>query len=69
MKIKTNFDVVNSEPPSADKGTLPWDNPGIDPYEKAIPETPGEKAVNSTEPDMINKGPTIKRGDGNDYCE
>ena len=65
MKIPPDYDVVNKPAPSYSKGT-PYDsNPQLDPYERAIPETPGEKAVNSTEPDIISKGqPYKKTGSG-----
>jgi hypothetical protein len=67
MKIATDFDVVNKAAPSASSGTGFQENPGIQPFEKAIPETPGEKAVNSTEPDMISKGQPFKTK-GSGYC-
>lgn len=68
MKIKLDFDVVGSEAPSYDKGTDPLNNPQIAPFEDAIPQTPGEKAVNSTEPDMIDKAQPMKGMDGGGYC-
>lgn len=68
MKIPTNYDVVGKDAPSYEKGTSPFDNPQIAPHESAIPQTPGEKAVNSTQPDMISKpGPMIKSAGGG-YC-
>ena len=45
MKIPTDFDVVNNPTPSADKGTPFGSYDGINPNEKAIPDTPGEKAT------------------------
>lgn len=67
MKIPLNFDVVDKEPPSADKGTDPFNNPQIMPSKGKIADTPGENAVNSTEPDMINKAQPFKtKGAG--YC-
>ena len=56
MKIPKNIDVVGKEAPACSKGTNPFDNPQIKPYESPIPDTPGEKAVNSTEPEAPSKG-------------
>lgn len=67
MKIPLDFDVVGKAAPDYNKGTSPFENPQIAPYEKAIPETPGEKAVNSTEPDMIDKAPPLKPKSGQGY--
>lgn len=67
MKIPISYDVVGKEPPSYNKGTDSANNPQIEPYEKAIPQTPGEKAVNSTEPDTMSKGQPFKNKGGG-YC-
>lgn len=56
MKIPKDFDVVGKDPPNFDKGTNPFDNPQIQPSTGPVPETPGEKASNSTSPEMISKG-------------
>lgn len=60
MKIPYNKDTVNDEAPSADRGTGPFDNPGIQPYESAVPETAGEKLLNPTTPDEYTKNPPYK---------
>lgn len=46
MKIPKDFDVACKPAPSADKGTAFGDYNGINPNEKSIPETPGEKVSN-----------------------
>ncbi len=68
MKIPLDYDVEMKAAPGYDKGTSPDSNPQIEPFEKAIPETPGEKAVNSTEPDMITKAQPFKN-EGGGYCD
>lgn len=60
MKIPKDFDVVNKPAPAADKGTAMWDNPGIKPHEKAVPDTPGENATNDVTRREINKAQPFK---------
>lgn len=68
MKIPLDYDIVGKEAPSFEKGTSPFDNPQIQPYEKAVPQTPGEKAVNSTEPESFSKAPPMMKDAGGGYC-
>jgi len=56
MKIPKNFDVVYKPSPAADKGTPFGSYDGINPHEKAIPETPGEKASNDPSGYEMSKG-------------
>ena len=63
-KIPQNIDVVHGKAPSCESGTLPWDNPGIKPYETVVPETAGEKAMNDTAQHEINKPQPFKRTGG-----
>jgi hypothetical protein len=67
MKIPYSKDVVNDEPPSFEKGDLPWANPGIEPHESAIPEDPGMKASNPTTPEEYNKATPYKPKQGSGY--
>ena len=64
MKIPLDYDVVDKDPPNPEKGDDINSSPQEDPYMTAIPQTPGEKAVNSTEPDMINKAQPYKNEGG-----
>jgi hypothetical protein len=61
MKIKKDIDVIYGSLPSCASGTNPFDNPGIKPSEKSIPMTAGEKATNSTSPELINKAQPFKK--------
>ena len=51
-----------------DKGTLPWSNPGIEPHEKAIPETSGENASNPAAAHETSKGQPFGAG-GSGYTK
>lgn len=65
MKIPKNFDVVGKDAPSFEKGDAYDKNPGIDPYEKAIPETAGEGASNDVNAFSFNKAQPFKeKGSG-----
>lgn len=65
MKIPFNFDVVGKDAPSFEKGDAYDKNPGIEPYEKAIPETAGEGASNDVNQFSMNKGQPFKtKGSG-----
>ncbi len=67
MKIPLDFDVVGKEPPNPEKGDDINSSPQEDPYMKAIPETPGENAMNDTEPETISK-PQPYKNSGGGYC-
>ncbi len=60
MKIPYSKDVVNDACPSANKGTNPWDNPGIQPHESAVPDVPGDKAMNPVAPELFSKSAAYK---------
>lgn len=64
MKISKSMDVVNDAAPSCEKGTGPFENPGIKPSESAIADTPGENATNDTssQTESMNKGQPFKKG-------
>lgn len=68
MKIPTDFDVVSQPAPSFEKGTNYQDNPGVQPSEKAIPMTPGEKATNDTTGLSYNKAQNFGKG-GSGYTK
>ncbi len=67
MKIPKNYDVV-SNCPDGNKGTLPWDNPGIAPRTTPVPETPGEKVSNDPTQFEMNKGQPFGKG-GSGYTK
>lgn len=67
MKIPKDFDVEGKAPPKCESGTSYMDNPGVKPYESPIPDTPGENATNSTEPESMSKSQVpggVKKGSG-----
>lgn len=68
MNIKKDWDPVSNQAPSFEKGTNYQDNPGVMPNEKAIPETPGEKATNDTAGLSYNKGQNFGKG-GSGYTK
>ena len=61
MKISKHIDVCGGTPPSFEKGTGPFENPGIKPSESAIADTPGENASNNTAEESTNKAQPFKR--------
>lgn len=61
MKISKSIDVVSGAAPSSEKGTGPFENPGIKPSETAIADTPGENATNNTAAEESSKPMGIKR--------
>lgn len=65
MKIPKNMDVVSKEAPAYNKGTNFFDNPQIEPHTSAIPDSPGEKAMNDTAAhSQTSKQPFGKGGTG-----
>lgn len=68
MKIPTDFDPVSQPAPSFEKGTNYQDNPGVMPNEKAIADTPGEKASNDTTGLAYNKAQPFGKG-GSGYTK
>lgn len=68
MKFKT-YDCANDEAPKMSSGSNPTDNPGIEPFETAIPDTPGEKAVNDVAAESMSKAQPYKcQGSGYTGC-
>lgn len=61
MKIKKDIDVSGDTAPSAQSGTLPWDNPGIQ-VPSSIPMTEGETAVGKVTEHKTSKSQPIKKG-------
>lgn len=65
MKIDKSKDIAMQEAPMCSKGTNPWDNAGIMPHEKAIPDTPGQKATNDTSAESFSSAQPFKtKGSG-----
>lgn len=64
MKIPTDFDVVHSPAPAAEKGTPFGSYSGLNPNEKPIADTPGEKATNDPTAYSTSKGSPLKGGSG-----
>lgn len=69
MHISKSMDVVNSPAPGFAKGTSMEANPGIQPHEKAIPDTPGEKATNDVTRHSSNKAQPFKGGGVSGYAK
>jgi len=67
MKISKSMDVVNGPAPSCEKGTGPFENPGIKPSESAIADTPGENASNDTSAESMSKAQPFKRKGSSAY--
>jgi len=68
MKIPKNYDPVSGAHISYSRGTNPQDNPGIQPSEKAIADTPGEKATNEQSAHEMTKGQNFGKG-GSGYTK
>lgn len=66
--IKKDWDPVSEQAPSYKSGTNYQDNPGVQPYESAIPETPGEKASNDTSALAYDKKQPFGKG-GSGYTK
>lgn len=65
MNIRKDFDVTSDAVPNVDKGARFDENPQLSVHDKAIPMTPGERAVNDTSPELVsNKVPKMKSGGG-----
>lgn len=67
MKIPKDYDVV-SNTPDGNKGTNPFDNPGIQSSGKAIADTPGERATNDPAALETSKSQPFGKG-GSGYCK
>lgn len=61
MKIPKNYDAVARGPVDFEKGTGPFDNPGIKPV-KNVADTPGEKAMNEPGANTISKKQPFGKG-------
>lgn len=68
MKIPKNHNCVTGSAPSFDKGTGPFDNPGIQPVKGEIKDSPGEKQRNSPGVENFKKGQPFGKG-GSGYTD
>jgi hypothetical protein len=62
MKVPKSYDVQSKGAIPCEKGTNPFDNPGIKPHESAIKDTPGESATNPAKAFSQNKGQPFGKG-------
>ena len=56
-----DFNPVDDEAPSLSAGVDPCENPGIEPSNGPIKDTPGEMAENSTAAEMVDKAQPFKK--------
>ena len=68
MKFK-NYNPADGDAPKMSSGSNPFDNPGIQPSETAIKDTPGENATNDVAAESMSKGQPFKcKGSGYTKC-
>jgi len=64
-----NYDCAGDDAPKMSSGVDPFDNPGIDPSESPIKDTPGETATNDVSQETWNKAQPFKcKGSGYGNC-
>lgn len=68
-KSLKDFDPATDEAPSLSSGVDPCDNPGIEPSNGPIKDTPGETAENTTAAESMDKAQPFKcTGSGYTKC-